>query len=1395
MTGNKYQREDDMPALPGVLGLEIVRHYNSAFSGPSHPNGPLGRGWRLSYETEVVDRWGKIQVLQADGGRVIFDRDRKSPTGCSTLDPSNGSMAVGRQQDGQADYTWTWTDGRKLHFNAAGKLDRITAPTGEILRLLYDSQNVLVRVIDPQGRSLNLVYYDRHIPNQFHGVQFIDTPVGRFAYEYGSAAPKGTSLLDPRQLLANLVRVRLPDHFDPDTKAHALSSRGTTRSTTSRIYHHEDPRSPWLMTGISIETIGEKSKLTTSRYATYGYDDTGRAILSTHASNVDKVMLDNHEAGKTVLTNSLGQKTVYRYAVIAGEYRLLEVRGAGCALCGEPNVRYGYDAVGRITETTKLSDDGVPIVTIKVERDKLGRVTDISRIAYLQGKRGPAQFQVRFGYQRETFSPSRIAQPSVIPGEEKVTHIDYNSAGQPLSVMETGWAPTDDGKRAAERISRTTRYRYATINGRSLLTEIDGPLPNGKTNTPLDSDITIIEYDHRSSMIVVPTATSRHGGLTGYTSEERREGILTAIITPGNRKNEVDYDHAGRISNVKDAEGHSSSLRYNPRGQVLAVIRDGITHSTRYDGLDNPIESGYSSVKHYQALVRYGYDDAGRNIWTASVLGIVTTKRFDTEGQLLESATLSSSIKRAHQYQYDGLGRPRIIIDANGARRRIGWNTLGLPDELTDALGRVMRFEYDTAGNVTAVTEPDGAKTQFELDLYGRPAALIAANGATTHYVRDDFGRTLLTSAPDSGTTTRCFDAADRLVASADANGNRSSYEYDVMGRIVQQRVIDAHNGGKSTLTAWRYEGTRLVAIDHPNQNERYSHDAQGRVITKTIILKLAGGGQVSNIMSYRYDAMGQLTGVTLPDGSSLEYRRNGQNQITALDRTPACTPWLCWLSPRQTIVRNVERDVVGLKRLTYGNGIEAHYQRSKEGSLARIVYRDPSMRAPREQSNAALVALLGVRPALAAPARALPGALGLPSDPKALLDHRYLWDVQGNLLHTRDNNLESSYAYDARDRLIVAATGPYGGFARYHYDDNGNRLLAQESLSDQSDIHGNTVKTSYVPDTDRWKAEAGVTGLDQAHYDSAGQPARIGQRSFVWDALGKLLEVRDGKRVLARYRYNHRGERIEKTAGGEHTYYLYEDRKIVAELDGKGALRRQYIYLSNQPVAVVDTSGSDTEYSSDRKGFSRFLAGIAFAIHTWSGEGDQTSYLHNNHLGAVEMASSVKGKLIWQAVYTPFGNLTSVAAKSNSSLKLNLRLPGQYADKETGLYYNDHRYYDPIRGRYLVPDPLGLGGGANAYAYVNNNPLKYIDPEGLALFAFDGTGNSETPTATDSISNVLKFYNAYDKDVNGPKYYITGIGTTNKDMGYKGSILNGDGFDQRVELGFNFLNTLINDP
>ena len=88
----------------------------------------------------------------------------------------------------------------------------------------------------------------------------------------------------------------------------------------------------------------------------------------------------------------------------------------------------------------------------------------------------------------------------------------------------------------------------------------------------------------------------------------------------------------------------------------------------------------------------------------------------------------------------------------------------------------------------------------------------------------------------------------------------------------------------------------------------------------------------------------------------------------------------------------------------------------------------------------------------------------------------------------------------------------------------------------------------------------------------------------------------------------------------------------------------------------------------------------------------------------------SDSGTLVWQAIYSPFGK----AERVTGSVQNNLRFPGQFFDAETGLHYNWHRYYDPETGRYVSADPIGLDGGMNIYAFVENNPVNTIDPAGL---------------------------------------------------------------------------------
>jgi RHS repeat-associated protein len=98
-----------------------------------------------------------------------------------------------------------------------------------------------------------------------------------------------------------------------------------------------------------------------------------------------------------------------------------------------------------------------------------------------------------------------------------------------------------------------------------------------------------------------------------------------------------------------------------------------------------------------------------------------------------------------------------------------------------------------------------------------------------------------------------------------------------------------------------------------------------------------------------------------------------------------------------------------------------------------------------------------------------------------------------------------------------------------------------------------------------------------------------------------------------------------------------------------------------------------------------------------------------------VREITNAAGVLVWRADTTePFGaNMPNENPSSLGTFTYNPRFPGQYFDIETGLHYNYYRDYDPQTGRYIESDPIGLGGGANTYGYVEQNPTLRVDPDG----------------------------------------------------------------------------------
>jgi YD repeat-containing protein len=152
----------------------------------------------------------------------------------------------------------------------------------------------------------------------------------------------------------------------------------------------------------------------------------------------------------------------------------------------------------------------------------------------------------------------------------------------------------------------------------------------------------------------------------------------------------------------------------------------------------------------------------------------------------------------------------------------------------------------------------------------------------------------------------------------------------------------------------------------------------------------------------------------------------------------------------------------------------------------------------------------------------------------------------------------------------------------RYAYDTSQRRILSQQGAENQTDLVTGTQRSQFQDGSHRLQFGA---GQGESAYNTNGQPERVGSREYVWDALGRLVEVREETKPLARYQYDHRGLRISKTEGramgevvGQPTtsstqFTLHdESRQPLAGLNAQGQIQRQYIWLANLPLAVIDT-------------------------------------------------------------------------------------------------------------------------------------------------------------------------------------------------------------------------------
>jgi RHS repeat-associated protein len=177
-------------------------------------------------------------------------------------------------------------------------------------------------------------------------------------------------------------------------------------------------------------------------------------------------------------------------------------------------------------------------------------------------------------------------------------------------------------------------------------------------------------------------------------------------------------------------------------------------------------------------------------------------------------------------------------------------------------------------------------------------------------------------------------------------------------------------------------------------------------------------------------------------------------------------------------------------------------------------------------------------------------------------------------------------------------------------------------------------------------------------------------------------------------YAYDALGRRVRKRSAHGASVFYWDQSRLLAEKREDSSEFTEYWFTQNRLTApICRTNGTRREY-----------------------------YL-NDHLGSPQEIINDRGEVVWSATLAPYGRME---ATPNANRVANpVRLPGQYHDEETGLFYNLYRYYSPHLGRYLTQDPIDLVGGVNQYGYTPN-PIGWADPLGLTPFAL---GLSSTPS------------------------------------------------------------------